>query len=709
MSVRDEKRYAAALAAYRAGSLPDAAAGFRRVLIYAPRHAAALYMLGTLELGAGQTEEAAALLQRAVASKPDLAPAWSNLGFALMAAGQHERAITAYQTTIRIDATVGTAFLGLSAALLMTGQAEAALGAANEAIRLLPRNAAAYANAAAALVQLDRADEAEAAFEAALARDKAHGNSLRGLAELRRSAGRDLASVASLLEQASQTDLGSSTLVELAEFHRGAGNPLAAAQVLRRATARHQDDPLVRLATAMAPLASLHMDEPARLQAVTDYAIALGQLDAWTRSGEPIRLASLADVLGRAQPFYLPYAVDDVRALQQRFGHLAADATIARYGEAAIPKVAPAGGERIRLGIVSAHVREHSVWKIPLRGWLAGLDRSLFDVSLYDVGGSTDVVTAAAGGLVESVHHGPRSTAAWRELILADRLQALIHSEVGMSGAAFRLAAMRLAPLQCVGPGHPVTTGLPTMDLFLSSDAMEPSDGDEHYTERLIRLPGLGFPWRPPPSAAAPPAIPSLPGGTRFFCGQSPFKYRPEDDALLVAIARAVPDARFVFIAGAGEAGDLLVERLGRAFAAAELDWSKHGHVVGRVKPSVFAGLARACDVVLDSPSWSGCNSTLEGLGDGTPVVTLPGPTMRSRHTAAILRRVGVTDGIARDRDDYVGQAITLGLDPARRAAMRERLRAFDTAELDDEAAVRGLEAVLRTEIASATRDARPA
>ncbi len=703
MSVRDEKRFAAALADYRAGRLLEAAAGFRRVLVYTPRHAGALYMLGTLELAARRMEEAAALLRRAVASKPDYAPAWTNLGVALVATGQHEQASVAYHTAIRIDPTSGTAFVGLSAALLMSGRAEKALEAASEAVRLQPQSATAHANAGAALVLLNRADEAEAAFKAALSRDGTHGDSLRGLAELRRSTGRDLASVADLLERASQTNPGPGALVELAEFHRGAGDVAAAAQALRRAAARYRDDPLVRLATAMAPLSAVHMDEPSRLQAVSAYTRTLEQLDAWARTGGPARLASLADVLGRAQPFFLPYAADDILTLQQCYGRLAADASMARYGDAALSTSPPAEGERVRLGVVSAHVREHSVWKVPLRGWLDGLDRRLFNITLYHVGNSSDAVTVAAGQLVDKVHHGPRSTAAWRDLILSDRPHVLIHAEVGMSGAAFRLAAMRLAPRQCVGPGHPVTTGLPTMDLFLSSDAMEPFDGNAQYSERLIRLPGLGFPWRPPPSATMPAAVPSLPKGTRFFCAQSPFKYRPEDDALLVAIARAVPDARFIFIAGAGEAGGRLGERLGQAFTAAGLVWSNHGHVVGRVSPAVFAGLARGCDVILDNPSWSGCNSTLEGLSDGTPIVTLAGPTMRSRHTAAILRQVGVTAGIAHDRDDYVGQAVALGLDPARRAAAREQLRAIDMAALDDERTVRGLEAVLRAEITSAT------
>ena len=61
-----------------------------------------------------------------------------------------------------------------------------------------------------------------------------------------------------------------------------------------------------------------------------------------------------------------------------------------------------------------------------------------------------------------------------------------------------QLAALRLAPIQCVTWGHPVTSGLPTVDYFLSSELMEPKDGQDHYSERLIRLPGIGVCYAKP-------------------------------------------------------------------------------------------------------------------------------------------------------------------------------------------------------------------
>ena len=71
-----------------------------------------------------------------------------------------------------------------------------------------------------------------------------------------------------------------------------------------------------------------------------------------------------------------------------------------------------------------------------------------------------------------------------------------------MDALALGVAATRNAPIQCMAWGHPITSGLPTMDYFLTSQLMEPSDGQSHYSEKLIELPGLSIEFAPPHRAA---------------------------------------------------------------------------------------------------------------------------------------------------------------------------------------------------------------
>ena len=74
----------------------------------------------------------------------------------------------------------------------------------------------------------------------------------------------------------------------------------------------------------------------------------------------------------------------------------------------------------------------------------------------------------------------------------------VIFPELGMDALALGVAATRNAPIQCMAWGHPITSGLPTMDYFLTSQLMEPSDGQRHYSEKLLELPGLSIEFEPP-------------------------------------------------------------------------------------------------------------------------------------------------------------------------------------------------------------------
>ncbi len=694
-------RFGEGLALHRSGRLEDAVRLYQRVLAFEPQHAGALHMLGVVRLAQGRFEEAAGLLARSLAAEPGFAVGHYNHGCALQALGRPEDAALAYRRAIALDGRHAGARLNLSGVLLLLRRPQEAFEAARCAAEIEPGLAAAHCNAGLALKAAGLSERAEAMFRTALDCDPAHAESLHNLGNLvRQVPGREAEARGLLTALIRAKPRMIEPRIALAQSLKDGCEGLAAAAALEAAATLSPDEPLVRLALAMSPLQALYRTEAEREDARAAYAMRLGELDGWTRAGGRARLASLADAAGMVQPFYLPYAGEVDRDLQAVHGSLMADAATARYGAAELPGAPPAG-ERIRVGFVSGYMRDHSNWKVPLGGWMRGLDRERFELFGYYTGEITHPETEEAASLCARFLQGPRTTAEWRSEILGDRPHVLIHPETGMDGAAFRLAAMRLAPLQCVSWGHPVTSGLPTMDLFLSSELMEPTGAEAHYTERLVRLPGLGIDYRAPSPApeAAMRARFGLPECTLFFCGQALFKYLPLHDRVLARIAGAVPDARFVFIdAPQGRQ----VRTLLRTRLATSLDVARC-MFLDRLGRDDFVALSGVCDVVLDSLDWSGCNSTLECLPLGTPIVTLPGRTMRARHTAAILTMIGVTDGIARDEEDYVRLAVGLAGDGARRDAIRARLVGSWRSAAGDMRPVRALEALIEREVRGAS------
>ena len=83
----------------------------------------------------------------------------------------------------------------------------------------------------------------------------------------------------------------------------------------------------------------------------------------------------------------------------------------------------------------------------------------------------------------------PQDLASCRERIQAWSLDVLVYPEIGMDPVAFFLAFARLAPVQAVWWGHPDTTGIPTIDYFISSDVevrSAPHDGGFGFIYALL-------------------------------------------------------------------------------------------------------------------------------------------------------------------------------------------------------------------------------
>jgi predicted O-linked N-acetylglucosamine transferase (SPINDLY family) len=240
-----------------------------------------------------------------------------------------------------------------------------------------------------------------------------------------------------------------------------------------------------------------------------------------------------------------------------------------------------------------------------------------------------------------------------------------------------------------------VTSGLSTLDGFLSADLLEAEGSDRQYSEPLIRLPGLGIRMRRRAPAGDATWLRELAGGRPvLLCLQNLIKLQPGFDGVLARIVRETGAMLVLFELSAGQS-QRFGRRLQRAFIDAGVDFDANVRVVRALTyPDFLAGIA-AATLVLDTPGFSGGATSLDAITVGAPIVAFAGASARARQTSAMLKVVGAPELIARDDDDYVRIAVAMCGDEARRADLRQRLRANSDALYENREGVRGLERFL--------------
>jgi protein O-GlcNAc transferase len=706
---RSEQTLAAAMAHHRAGRLVDAERLYRLICDADPNNARAFHLLGvaahqlrrpdaaslvgravTLDpdfaeahndrgviLAAnGLFADALSCFEKAVALNPGYSDARNNLGRGLRSLGRFEEAVAQFELVLKSTPDSPVAHFNLASALELAGRNPDAEKHYRSAISLRPDFVDAHLHLAALLQGIDRLPEALAHAERSVTLRPDSAGARNNLGNILRTMGRRDDAIAQY-ETAIRIDPDSF----MAHYNcgvalRGETRIAEARAHFARAFALKPDFLEAELALCMAELPALYEHESEIAERRGAYASRLARLRADVESARTP--AVLADAIGSHQPFYLPYQGCDDRELQTLYGSLVCKIMAARYPAPVLPKP-PAPQEPIRLGIVSGFFRQHSNWKIPIKGWLKMLDRDRFHVSGYYTSTDRDGETDAAEAICARFVQAPKSLDAWRRTILDDAPHVLIFPEIGMDKVSAQLAAQRLAAVQCASWGHPVTTGFPTIDYFISSDLMEGAGAAAHYSERLIRLPDLSIYYEP--SDVPPVGIDRAQLGLRdnavvYWCCQSLPKYLPQFDEVFARIAAEVPDCQFSFIEFGGGRGvtAMFRARLDRAFEAVGLNAGDHCVFLSRLAPDRFVAAIGQCDVVLDSIGWSGCNSILESLVHNLPIVTFAGEMMRGRHTAAILELMGIGETTARTIDEYVSIAGLLGRNAAKRTELSAQI-----------------------------------
>jgi protein O-GlcNAc transferase len=522
MSVSVGEAINVAIECFRTGEFTTVRGVCDEILRSEPANAVALHLRGLANANCGDTAQAVADLRHALMIRPNDKEVRNNLGNIYKGMGELKAARECYEQVLEQEPENEPVLFNLANVLVDLGELQAAKELYEKVIAIAPQFVEAYYKLGLAYQSEGKLKEAVAEFKKCIARDTNHVEAQIEVGNCELIAGRrdealNAYKVAVMVSPSSKdkvqgaVHLAEGDLERAAEFFSNAisgdQNDAFAYRCLGKALteAGNYDDAIMvyRTAIRLQPKAThVHLELGVAYakagyakQAVEyfeyvaqawphAYAPILGRgiallpdLDAFDEAEAKLDLSTPAKIdeavcaLYMLQPDNLRRAVGSHRELMQRFGNIASRIMAAKYPQWAQPLSMPepdAGG-RIRVGVVSRKWHDRKNWRTVSSGIVENLDDARFHIFEYPTSGVSFEQLCAR--------------------IRSDNLHVLVYPD--LDERALQMAALRLAPVQCTTWARTETTGLPTIDYFLSGDLFEPKNAEANYSEKLIRLPHL--------------------------------------------------------------------------------------------------------------------------------------------------------------------------------------------------------------------------
>lgn len=348
-------------------------------------------------------------------------------------------------------------------------------------------------------------------------------------------------------------------------------------------------------------------------------------------------------------------------------------------------------GKKIKIGFVTTYLMDaHPVGKV-YHGLIRYLNRDLFNVKIYHPTGMRPLSSKIHLEFKDAIVYLKRNLSEIREYIAREKLDILFYPEIGMDPFIYFLAFSRLAPIQCVGWGHPVTTGIQHIDYYISSVYMEPENAGDHYNEQLIVLGAFMtyFFWPLKSSHLKRSDFP-FPNDTHWYvCPQSIQKIHPDMDLIFSGILQNDPKGRIILFNTKYPA---LKEQLMNRFSKTIPQYTKHFMFAPHMPFETFLSFLKLSDAVIDVPFFSSGTTTIEAISVGVPIVTLPGKFFRNRLAYGCFKMINVLDTVAKSTDHFVSLANQLACNQEFRRSVMDKILKNNKVLFENETAIKAHE-----------------
>ncbi len=642
-------------------------------------------------------EEALALIDQAIGQNPEFYEGWLNKAISLRALKRIDKALACFDQAIKINPVKKDAWLSVGDTLLNSGRLKEALACYEKIIELDPKFPEGHVKRGMTLQKVGNLTEAITCFDRAIDLDPTDVSSyVRKSAVLIELKQFD-AALACINKRISINPNVANDYVDLGSALEGLNRYAEAKSSFLTALKIDPKNALGKWGLTFNLIEQIPSSPEATTLMRHSFKNALCDLNQWLNESA---LPYAHTAVGWRQPFYLAYQEINNKELFSEYGQICRRAMEFWQSHQNISvSTLSTNRNRIRFGIVNAHIYEHSVWNAIVKGWVENLNSDLFEIHLFHLANYSDQETALAKSRSTTFTENLGNIEGWANAILEKQVDVLIYPEIGMDPLTCKLANLRLAPVQLASWGHPETTGLPSIDYYISAKEFEPANADNHYSEKLVSLPNLGCHYSARSVTPSPIDLASLGINTAspiLICPGTPFKYAPEHDGIFIAIAQKLSKCQFIFFQHPDEfLSAALKDRLAKAFEHENLNATDFIRYIPWQKTETFYALMQKADVFLDTIGFSGFNTAIQAIECGLPIVTREGLFLRGRLASGILRRMGVTELITNNAEEYVNLVVKLVQDPEYRQAAQEKIVANRYILFDDLEPIKALEQFL--------------
>ena len=265
------------------------------------------------------------------------------------------------------------------------------------------------------------------------------------------------------------------------------------------------------------------------------------------------------------------------------------------------------------------------------------------------------------------------------EELEAQQFRMIYFPDVGMSEHSVLMSNLRLAPIQACCYGHSVSTFGGEIDYYIVGEQVEDvSLWRDNYSERLVCLPGLGL------INKAPDYTPSHPekGQDRLLinCSWSAQKCNSDILATLAQIVNRVQSPLlFRFFIGAGGLRDNGYLPLVRDIKSCLGEESVE--LIPFASYPEYMKQLEAGHLALDSFHYGGCNTIIDSLFIGLPIISWMGTKWYNRVGGAQLRAIGLHELVVQDEQAYIDKACRLIDDADYRNQLVDELKSLKLLE----------------------------